>query len=318
MEYLRIEIFILTFNRKEYLKYAINSILNQSCKPYRITIVDNGSNDGTSEMCQAYQNKSVIYIKNAINSQFGVWEQIQKIADSDYLMVFHDDDLLNTDYLKYVNEIINCKDNVVMVGCATGISSINKISNYTFPSENITYKEFNTYSLATLLFKGFPLPFCSIVYKSEYFKKVNFNFDSYGKFFDRPLILNFSRLGDVVIIKNKLVRTFVHSNQDSKSVSMGGNEDKLISVIKVYKDILATSFFRKGSFIFFIFNFKRLLDFYNWNGKESSKYRFFVKSVEHSATTKFAITIGFIYYYFFDFKSKARFILNLFSFSTHN
>lgn len=314
MDDIKIEVFILTYNRKEYLKYAINSILNQSHKPYRLTIIDNGSNDGTSEMCYEYEDKGVIYIKNVENNQFGVWEQIKNSVESDYLMVFHDDDLLHTDYLKYVHEIISLKNNVVMVGCATGVSSINKINSYIFPQKKIRYKEFNTKSLASLLFSGFPLPFCSIIYKSEYFKNISFNFDSYGNFFDRPLILNFSKLGNVVIIYNKLARTFVHSNQDSKTIIKGGNEEKLISVIKVYKNILGTSFFSKWSYVFFIFNFKRLLVFYNWNGKESSKSIFFAKAIEHSATTKSALIFGFVYYYFFDLKSKARWLLNFFSF----
>jgi glycosyltransferase involved in cell wall biosynthesis len=317
MQHTNIEVFILTYNRKNYLKYSINSILNQSYKPYRLTIVDNGSIDGTSDMCQEYQKNGVIYVKNTENMQFGVWEQIKNLVDSDYFMIFHDDDLLHTDYLKNVYEIINCKNDVVMVGCATGVSNINKINSYTFRHEKIQYKEFNTKSLASLLFKGFPLPFCSIIYKSEYFKNINFDFNSYGKFFDRPLILNFSKFGNVVIIKNKLVRTFVHSDQDSKTINKGGNEEKLINVIKAYKNILGASFFSKQSIVFYIFNYKRLLDFYIWNGEESSKYRFFLKSIEHSATTKTALLIGFVYYYFFDLKSKVRFLLNLFSFSTH-
>jgi glycosyltransferase involved in cell wall biosynthesis len=314
MKYYKYEVFILTYNRKEYLKYAINSILTQSFKPHRLTIIDNGSIDGTSDICQEYQNNGVIYIRNTANNQFGVWEQIKKIVDSDYLMIFHDDDLLHFDYLKNVNEIIQCKNNVVMIGCATSVSNINNISSFIFPSEKIKYQEFNTYTLANLLFRGFPLPFCSIVYKSEYFKNIDFKFDSYGKFFDRPLILEFSKLGNVVIIKNKLVRTFLHYHQDSKTISKGGNEEKLISVIKVYKNILGTSLLRKGSYVFFIFNYKWLLYFYKWNGKESSRFKFFQKSIEYSATTSFALTIGLIYYYLFDLKSKVKCIKNLFSF----
>jgi glycosyltransferase involved in cell wall biosynthesis len=318
MQHPNIEVFILTYNRKNYLKYSINSILNQSYKPYRVTIIDNGSIDGTSDMCQEYRNNGVIYLKNTENEQFSVWEQIKNLVDSDYFMVFHDDDLLHSDYLKYVYEIINSNNNVVMVGCATGLSNISKINSYIFRTEKLQYKEFNTRSLASLLFKGFPLPFCSIIYKSEHFKNISFDFNSYGKFFDRPLILNFSKNGNVVIIKNKLVRTFVHVDQDSMTINKGGNEEKLINVIKAYKNILGTSFFNRYSFTFLVFNYKWLLYFYKWSGKQSSKHHFFSNAIKDCATTKFALAIGFVYFYFLDFRSKARLALKFVSSSTNN
>jgi glycosyltransferase involved in cell wall biosynthesis len=306
-----IEVFILTYNRVKYLKYAIDSILNQSLKPFRLTIIDNGSTDTTYDFCQIYLPSDINYCRIEKNNQFGVWEQIKKSIISEYLMVFHDDDLLHFNYLKYVQNVIDLNQRVAIVGCGTGISSISKIDNYSFNQGSAKFKLYNTISLAGLLFRGFPLPFCSIVYKSEYFLKANFNFELYGKFFDRPLILDISKNGDVVIFRNKFVRTFTHPNQDSMSISHGGNELKLLSVIKSYKDILGVSFFNRWSFIFIIFNYKRLLDFHRWNGNESSKFVFLSKALKYSATTYSSLIIGAIYYYFFDIKSKVRFVINV-------
>ena len=42
----KIEVFILTFNRVEFLKESLNSILAQTVKT-QITVVDNASDDGT-------------------------------------------------------------------------------------------------------------------------------------------------------------------------------------------------------------------------------------------------------------------------------
>jgi glycosyltransferase involved in cell wall biosynthesis len=305
-----IEVFILTYNRVNYLKYAVNSILNQHLKPYKLTIIDNGSNDGTSNFCQDLVSKGVNYFRIEKNNQFGIWNEIKNLVISEYLMIFHDDDLLHFNYLSYVQNIIDTNKQVVMVGCATGISSISNIENYCFSQASFKYKFYNTTSLAGLLFSGFPLPFCSIVYKKEYFCNANFNFELYGKFFDRPLILDISKHGDVVIIKNKLVKTFIHTNQDSMSIRNGGNEYKLIAVIKSYKDILGTSFLNRWSYVFFIFNYKRLLNFYYWNGNESSKIKFLTNALKYSATNRFSLIIGFIYYYFFDVKSKVRWLLN--------
>lgn len=45
-----IEVFIPTFNRANYLKSSIQSILNQTLKDINITVIDNASTDNTKEV----------------------------------------------------------------------------------------------------------------------------------------------------------------------------------------------------------------------------------------------------------------------------
>lgn len=62
-------IIIPTKNRKEYLREAIESILNQNEKNMEIIIIDDNSTDGTANMIKEYCNKydNFIYIKNDKN-----------------------------------------------------------------------------------------------------------------------------------------------------------------------------------------------------------------------------------------------------------
>ena len=50
-----IEAFVLTYNRKEMLKDSITSLLNQSAGKIKITVMDNGSNDGTENLVKEMQ-----------------------------------------------------------------------------------------------------------------------------------------------------------------------------------------------------------------------------------------------------------------------
>ena len=45
-----IEAFVFTSNRKDYLKDAVTSLLNQSIGDINITVMDIGSSDGTGDM----------------------------------------------------------------------------------------------------------------------------------------------------------------------------------------------------------------------------------------------------------------------------
>lgn len=63
---MKISVIIPTFNRIDLLKRAIDSVLNQSIKPYDIIVVDDGSTDDTSEMIQQkYKSINLIQQKNS-------------------------------------------------------------------------------------------------------------------------------------------------------------------------------------------------------------------------------------------------------------
>ena len=63
---MKISVIIPTFNRIDLLKRAIDSVINQSIKPYDIIVVDDGSTDGTSDMIQQkYKSIKLIQQKNS-------------------------------------------------------------------------------------------------------------------------------------------------------------------------------------------------------------------------------------------------------------
>lgn len=55
----KISVIIPTYNRKEELRRALDSVLNQTKKPDEIIVVDGGSNDGTKLILQEYAARGV-------------------------------------------------------------------------------------------------------------------------------------------------------------------------------------------------------------------------------------------------------------------
>lgn len=58
-----VSIALRSYNQKEFLKEAIDSILNQTFKDYELIIADDCSSDGSQEMIKDYQNKYPQIIK---------------------------------------------------------------------------------------------------------------------------------------------------------------------------------------------------------------------------------------------------------------
>jgi len=48
-EIINISVIIPTFNRKDLVTRAIESVVNQTLQPYELIVIDDGSTDGTSE-----------------------------------------------------------------------------------------------------------------------------------------------------------------------------------------------------------------------------------------------------------------------------
>lgn len=86
---------IPTYNRHEYLKQAIQSILNQTYKNYEIIVTDNSSNDLSKHVCKSFNDKRIRYFKNPKNIGFvkNLYKNVNK-ASGKYLFILGDDDLL--------------------------------------------------------------------------------------------------------------------------------------------------------------------------------------------------------------------------------
>jgi len=55
-------VIIPTFNRKDFLKIAIESVLEQTCRDFELIIVDDGSTDGTETILDNYEDQKIKYL----------------------------------------------------------------------------------------------------------------------------------------------------------------------------------------------------------------------------------------------------------------
>lgn len=108
MEY-SFSIIIPVYNAERYIKEMLNSVLGQSYTNWNLLIIDDGSTDSSSEICDSYSADNVQILHFPNQGQIAARIEGIKRATGDYTLVLDADDILHTNCLKIINEIINRK-----------------------------------------------------------------------------------------------------------------------------------------------------------------------------------------------------------------
>lgn len=103
-----ISIILCTYNRKKFLKNSLDSLLQQTFRNFELILVDNGSTDGSSTLCEEYSVKDsrvkVIHIDENIGAANGRNIGISS-ASSDYITFVDDDDYCYPTMLNFLWEL---------------------------------------------------------------------------------------------------------------------------------------------------------------------------------------------------------------------
>ncbi len=98
-------IIIPVYNTEKYLRRCVDSALGQTYGDVRVILVDDGSDDGSSEICDEYKSAnasvSVIHQPNRGLSEArntGMDAAFRTAEDDDYISFLDSDDFLSTDF----------------------------------------------------------------------------------------------------------------------------------------------------------------------------------------------------------------------------
>ncbi len=112
-----VSICLPVYNGEDYLRQAIQSVLQQTFEDFELLLLDNASTDGTSEICSeaVAQDRRVRYFRSQVNRGL-VWNHNRavKLAKGRYFMWMGHDDALGEDYVKRCVEVLNQDPRVVL------------------------------------------------------------------------------------------------------------------------------------------------------------------------------------------------------------
>lgn len=214
----KIQVFILTHNRPEYILNSIKSVLNQTYSNIELIVSDNSTDNKTKELLsKSTFKKKIIYNKReTILGPIEHLNYILKEVTSSYFMIFHDDDKMYENMVEKLYHTIISSKNIVAVGANAYLEYSEKITTKKMlkTSEGYLLLKNNIEVAKQYLIRNGIAPFPSYLYKKEVARKLNFVFDEGGVFSDMTFIMKTATLGSIILIEEPLMDYYVHTSNE--------------------------------------------------------------------------------------------------------
>ncbi len=228
-----VTIFLLSSNREKYIKQAVDSILRQTFSSFCLVILDNNSSDSTKSIIEKYDDDRIFFIQKESPFPGANFQFAFSICNTQYMTVFHDDDVINEQYLSIMLNVINSDDNIVLLSPSANI--INEVGEITRKPENIAGRYEGDLYLKHFITKERKMArlwFPANMYRTSFYRKEMFeDFYSAGPCRDQYLTFQSERYGGVIkVISDRLINYRIHSNQDS-SINAGRMELQLFNFL---------------------------------------------------------------------------------------
>lgn len=249
MNYPELDVLVLTYNRANYLKIALEAIFNSIASWRKTIIVNNASTDNTLEVIEQmrinYPNRIIEVVNNSKNlGNTGNFFRSQEIADNKYVAIFHDDDAIHPEYIDRAMKIMrNDKDLVMISGGEVAMYSVSANDWYPLPNSYLEYPVHNNAFLSLMLRRS---TFASAIYKTDVYVKTKYRPDKYGKLHDIIFLLDIGALGKVAFINDGCVRWRMHASSDSNCLKTGPFPDEVYNTIYSINNIFRRENNSKG------------------------------------------------------------------------
>ena len=212
-----VKIIIPTYNRLSLLLECLSSAVKQEIEgDYKINILvsDNSTNDETEHYFRNHFFNNVTYIRRSPPlTSFEHFTKIFKEVESDYFMIFHDDDIMEVGMIsKLISQFSPAT--VAVAGNAYLLKNnirTNKLVTRSFNPNNTIVTKKELLSLYLTENKKFAFP--GYLYRSSAAK---IELDSYfGKYWDVPFLSKVIEKGSITYLNEPLYYYRQHEGQDS-------------------------------------------------------------------------------------------------------
>ncbi|MBT8604091.1 glycosyltransferase family 2 protein [Polynucleobacter paneuropaeus] len=213
---------ILSYNRPEFLFEAVESALNQTVKPEKIVIFDNGSKSSVKESVASYLVRGVQWngIEKNIYPKY-LYEKALRECDTDYIMFLHDDDRLHPNFLEEQFSALEKNSHLAGLSCNAELIDIQgrvlgkTISSYRNQDEPVQiYRHAGQAALRYA--SNSCIPFSPTIYRAKIVREIELR-GGFGKCGDAVFLCDIADHGGIGYNTLPLYDCRIHPTQDSAS-----------------------------------------------------------------------------------------------------
>jgi GT2 family glycosyltransferase len=258
-----VQVFLLTYNRPDFIVDSLTSILNQNFIDFQVIVSDNSTDKRTEKVVQTFSNVNLKYIRRFPSQKpLEHFATVLSEVESKYFMIFHDDDVMEPDCLNTLSLLLDTDSCVAAVG---GNASIfwdkSKINVGKFISSKKTQLKFSIIedlAKAYLTF-GDLAPFPSYMYRTSMVKGVKLLGEEGGKYADVAFLLKILKKGEILWTRVCVMRYRKHSSQDSQY-------SDIKDMRRLINFLVTTTKFKKGNYEIRYYRFK------SWAGRIKKEF----------------------------------------------
>ncbi len=219
----KLQIYILCRDRPEYATQAINSVIKSSNKNTEIIVSDNSENDLLQNICHE-QFPSIRYIRRPLpRTGPAHFKAIFDEATSEYLVLFHDDDIMLPNYVSTLLPYIEANPLISAVGCNAEIIDKNGKATGKFFLRNLKEPLFISKAhqfMSPYLRSTGIAPFPSYIYRRKHICSSFINYKHGGKYSDVSFLLKILQQATMVWHPEPLMQYRNHGANDSATESI--------------------------------------------------------------------------------------------------
>lgn len=216
---LDISVFILSFNRPDYLRETVKSVLLQSQAPSTIAIFDNGSESEVQEAVTDFIELGVKWVGSDVN-RGSHWNTLRAInaVRSRYFMLLHDDDRLDPLFLERQVRFMEENRKVSAVSCNGHLIDHRGVKLYRTLApvqQSGRYQYFFFSGEVALRYAGNScIPLSPTIYRTSLARLVDIRIE-FGKVADAVLFCDLTTVGPIAYLDDPLYDCRIHPGQDS-------------------------------------------------------------------------------------------------------
>jgi glycosyltransferase involved in cell wall biosynthesis len=213
----KVDVIIPTYNRSEFLRSAIQSILDQTYQDFRIIVVDDASTEAVYDVVKRFSDKRIAYLRHQTNTgEAGARNTGVKNSKAEYIAFLDDDDEWLPDKLRLQVALLD-KSSSKVGGIYTGFYAVDK------PTGKILGRRVpkrRGYIHDDMIVENAVGTSSTVLLRRECFERVGLFDQDIAWGLDYDMWIRISEGFEFEFIKDPLVKYHVHRDQISNNLQM--------------------------------------------------------------------------------------------------